>query len=205
MNYSRFESITPEMAIAAYRRMGYTLFTDGDYNLNIFGIRNTADRDSEYYNDCIGVLYKVNGKWVVKKYDATTDPSVQYRQEPMNSAGCAILVPGYFRSGFRRGKHQGKYEALVQNTKLPLYRDNNKDDKLDFDSSTIVYEMAGINIHRTKASGGATTIGLYSAGCQAIQNSEDFKEFMNLVDTSAEMYGETFSYALFLETDFFGD
>ena len=203
MNYKRFDSIGIEDVIHAYERMGYTLFTKGNFNLNIFGIRNQKDRDSEYFNDMIGLLYKDGGKWVLKKYDATTDPSIHYREEPMNPKGCAVLKEGFHLHGFRLGVHKGKYSALVQNVPLPLYRDNNRDSKLDY-TSPVITEMAGINIHRAKQYGKSIEIGPHSAGCQVIADSNDFLEFMNIIKQSAQIYGDSFSYALFTEDQFFG-
>ena len=203
MNYSRFNTITPETVIAAYENNKYPLFTKGEYNMNLFGIRNEADRDSERFNDMIGLLYKVNEKWVLKKYDATVDPSVQYRKNPMNEeAGTAIVVPGYYKKAFVVGLHRGKYEALRQNTPLKLYRDTNRDSKLDFEN--IHTEMAGINVHRAAYNGKSEFIGPHSAGCQVIADIEDFKEFMELINKSAAIFGKTFSYALFTESQFFG-
>lgn len=203
MNYSRFNTITPDSVMAAYDHNKYPLFTKGDYNMNLFGIRNEADKDSDRFNDLIGLLYKVNGEWILKKYDATVDPSVQYRKNPMNKEeGTAIVVPGYYKKAFVVGLHRGKYEALRQNTPLKLYRDNNRDAKLDFGEYKT--EMAGINVHRAAYNGKSEFVGPHSAGCQVIADIEDFKEFMELINISASIYGKTFSYALFTESQFFG-
>lgn len=202
MNYSRFNTITADTVIAAYERNKYPLFTKGDYNLNLFGIRNEADKDSERFNDLIGLLYKVDGDWKLKKYDATVDPSVHYRQEPMNDRGTAIIVPGYYKKAFVVGLHRGKYQALRQNTPLNLYRDNNRDSKLDF--GEYKSEMAGINVHRAAYNGKSEFIGPHSAGCQVIADIKDFNEFMELINKSAAIFGKTFSYALFTESQFFG-
>lgn len=202
MTYSRFNQITVESVIKAYNRMSYPIFTKGDYNLNIFGIRNMKNVDANTFNDLIGLLYKVNGDWVLKKYDATTDPGTKFRTSPVNIHGTAILKEGYHRHGFKLGYHKGSYEALQQNRPLPLYRDNNKDSHLDYDSPVIV-EMAGINIHRGRKHGTTELVGPWSAGCQVIANSDDFDEFMTIVKKSAKIYGKTFSYALFTETQFF--
>ena len=194
--------VTIDKAIDAYSRCKYPLYTKGDYNLNIFGIRddeNTADT----FNDLICLLYKVNNKWVLKKYSATTDPGLYYRKNLLNSNGTAILQDGYYRSTWQIGLHKGKYTALVQRKPVKLWRDNNKDNKLDRKGETYE-EMAGINIHH--ASGTSTpssSIGLYSAGCQVIASITDWNEFIDIVLKSATMYGKTFSYALFTESQFF--
>lgn len=197
-NAKWFNSVTVDKVIAAYRKLDYPLCVNGDYNLNIFGIRNEDDKDSNTFNDVIGLLYKVNGEWVLKKFDATTDPGTKARLNPINSKGCAILVPGYYKSAFRIGKHKGQYEALVQNTALPLYRDNNKDSKLDFVNAQDP-EVAGINLHRATANAGgkSTYVDMWSCGCQVVAANADFTELMKLVKQSSSIYGSTFSYALF--------
>lgn len=185
----------------AYDKLGYPLFTSGDLNLNIFGIRS-SDKDSNSFNDIVGMMYKENSKWVIKCYDATTDPGIHYRENPMNSKGCAILAPGFYRGGFRIGKHQGKYDALVMNSTMKIYRDNNKDAKLDF-VNVSPESGVGINIHRASNNPGgkSTVVDKWSAGCQVIASYNDFDEFMSIVKKSSSMYGSVFSYALLKEEE----
>ena len=201
---SMLSDLTKDLLIKAYEKKGYPLFTKGDYNLNIFGIRKN-ENVSNTFNDVVGILYKLDGEWVLKKYEATTDPGLYYRQNPMNKAGTAIVKEGYYKGGFRLGLHHGSYAALVQNKPLELYRDNDKDATLDKNGSTR-WEMAGINIHRATNVKGArsTAVGRWSAGCQCLSGFDDFAQFMNIVKRSAEKYGNVFSYALFNETDVFG-
>ena len=199
-----FSTITTDMVQSAYERNGYVYFVKGDYNLNIFGIRSNDDT-SNAFNDLIGVSFKVDGEWVLKKYSATTDPGTYYRENPMNVNGTAILAPGQHLAAFKIGKHQGKYRALVQNKSLPLYRDNNKNNVLDWNGKTR-NEMAGINIHRATANAGGKSVQVdkWSAGCQVIAAYDDFAEFMDIIDKSAAKYGSTFTYTLFTEQQFFG-
>lgn len=193
--------VTIEKLLKTYKKMNYTLFVNGDYNLNIFGIR-TNEYESNKFNDIIGVLYKKNGEWILNTYKATVDPGLYYRKNPLNYKGTAILKEGFHKSAFKIGYHQGKYKALVQNKPLPLYRDNNKDDKLDH--MKIYEETAGINIHRATNTKNMTSILVdkWSAGCQVIASYNDFDDFMKLIDLSSKKYGKTFSYTLFNEKDF---
>lgn len=195
--------VTVSNTIAAYKRMNYPLFEKGNFNLNIFAIR-ANEQSANTFNDLIGILYKENDTWVLKRYAATTDPGLYYRENPINIEGTAILQDGYHKSAFRIGKHQGKYEALVQNRTLPLWRDNNKDDILDRMGETH-NDLAGINIHRATAikNGVSKQVDKWSAGCQVIASNSDFNEFMFIVNQSAKIYGKTFSYALFTEQQFF--
>jgi hypothetical protein len=204
-NAGFFNKVTVDAVIAAYKKMGYPLCEKGEYNLNIFGIRNEDDRDSNNFNDVIGVLYKKAGNWVLKVYDATTDPGLSGRLNPMNVNGVAVLVPGYYKGCWKVGLHQGKYQALKQYKPVKVYRDNNKDTKLNLDPKTIEEGMFGINIHRATAVEGLTSkiVNGFSHGCQVVAANNDFREFMTLVNTSAKTYGDVFSYALFKQSEFF--
>ena len=194
---SYFKNVTVEAVQQAYASNGYPLSTNGDYNLNIFGIR-TDDNRSNAFNDIVGLLFKVDGDWVLKKYDATTDPGLYWRNNLLNVNGTAILQPGFYKSAFRIGMHQGKYEALVQNVPFNFWRDNNKDDKLDMCGKTYT-EIAGVNLHHAGAD--STQVDKWSAGCQVIANLDNFNELMSIVHKSQA--GNIFSYALFTEQQFF--
>ena len=193
------DKITPGLLVKNYKRKNYPLFETGEYNINIFGIR--ADENvSNTFNDALGVFYKSGGKWVVRKYSATTDPGLYWRLHPMNCNGTAILQPGYYKGAFRMGYHQGKYPALVQNKPLTLWRDNNKDNVLDRKGSTYT-EIAGINIHH--AGSHSVQVDKWSAGCQVISDISDWNEFFNIIKISSQKYGSVFSYALFTYKEFF--
>ena len=195
------KDVTVEQVIDAYTRLGYPLYTSGDYNLNIFGIRDD-ENVSDTFNDLVCVLYKVDGKWVLKKYNATTDPGLYYRKKLLNPNGTAILQDGYYRSTWQIGLHRGKYTALVQRKPVKLWRDGNKDNVLDRKGKTYD-ELAGINIHHASAISTSSSIGQYSAGCQVIANINDWNEFISIVLKSADKFGKVFSYALFTESQFF--
>lgn len=201
MNKEYFDSITPDVIVAAYASKGYEL-NDEPGKLNIFGIRSN-DTLSNQFDDMLGVLYKNNNnEWVLDKYKATTDPGLFWRQNPMNVNGTAILQPGQHKDSFVIGKHQGKYTALTQHKPLPLWRDNNKDDVLDREGKTYT-DLAGINIHRATSIAGkqSTQVDKWSAGCQVIAGYKDFENFMSVVNNSAAQHGKVFTYTLFEEDD----
>lgn len=201
-----FDSLTLDKLKTAYDKKGYTFFENGDYNLNIFGIRNEKDRDANTFNDIVGIAYKVNGKWVLKKYEATTDPGLYWRNNLCNVYGTGILVPNQYKGGWRIGMHQGKYRALVQNKPVQVYRDKNKDSKLDMDTKTIQTGMFGVNIHRANPNPGFRSqyVCKWSAACQVLSSADDFQEFMSIVDKSAKIFGnEVFTYTLFKESEVF--
>ena len=195
----RISDITPDVLFRAYAARGWKPFTEGDYNLNIIGIR-ADDRKSNTFNDLICLLYKTDGRWVLRKYAATTDPGLYYRQNPLNPRGTAILKDGYYRGAFGIGLHHGQYRCLVQTKPLLLWRDGNRDGVLDF-GGKVSEEMADIHIHRASASGTSNLVDRWSAGCQVIASSADWADFMRVVDIAAKRWGGAFSYALFREQD----
>lgn len=150
-------------------------------NLNIWGIRS-EDKNTTFFNDIIVVFYqtnKIENRWMVNIYEATTDPSNLNLQNPINENGCAILVEGVHRGLWKVGKHKG-YKALVQASDCYVLRDNNKDEYLDY-NSPYDYGMFGINCHRASAYKVQDHIGLYSAGCQVFKDVNLFnKEFIPL-------------------------
>lgn len=187
------------------KKLGYAYFTNGDYNVNIIGVRNlfNGNVQTDAYNDALVLVYKEKGKWVKKIWDATTDPGLKLLKAPSNIKGTAILVPGQYRGVYKIDLHSGKYKALCQRLgDVKVYRDNNKDNRLDFNKATIQTGMFGINIHRASAWSVADAIGPYSAGCQVFKFYKDFNEFMAICETAAAKYGNKFTYTL-LTTDQF--
>lgn len=200
------ERITVEDLKTVARKLNYVIFNKGNYNLNIWGVRSN-NPDTKHFNDAIIVFYKandnnpkMNGKWCLDVFSATTDPSDMNLIKPINSKGCAILAEGQYLSSFAVGLHKG-YKALVQYKALPLYRDNNKDVKIDIDD-TLIIEKAGINIHRASKWKISNVIGLYSAGCQVFESVRDYEDkFMPLVELAVRDYGKIFSYTLINAND----
>lgn len=182
-----------------FKKHGYSYFTNGDYNLNIIGIRNLIDgtAHTNEFNDALLLTYKVNGKWVKHVYDFTTDPGQTTLNAPSNSKGTAILVPYQYKGVYKIDLHNGKYKALCQrNGNVAVYRDNNKDKRLDFNPMTIEVGSFGINIHRAKDNAVTPLINGYSAGCQVLKDSADFNQFMQILEKSSSMYGNKFTYTL---------
>lgn len=185
-----------------FNKKGYAFFTNGDYNLNIIGVRNLLDGNiqRDTFNDALILIYKVNGVQKIEIFDATTDPGLKLLKNPSNSKGTAILVPGQYRSTYKIDLHNGKYKALCQRSGLvKVYRDKNRDNKLDMDPKTIDTGYFGINIH--KAGLASETIGGYSAGCQVFKKVADFNHFMEIANKSAALYGNKFTYTLITSED----
>ena len=190
---------------SALKKKGYAFFEYKDYNLNIIGIRNSSGRP-DIFDDCINLLYKVDGEWVWDSYEATTEPGPSILRNPLKSTrhkGAAILVPNQYRSTYEIGTHGGKrkYTALVQRKgKVEVYRDNNRDSKANTNVSTET-GMFGINIHRHWGSDEREYTGGVSAGCQVFQSSVDFYEFMDTCNKGADAFRNSFTYTLLEEKD----
>ena len=185
-------TLTPYNFINFFTKLGYTILNEErykPYNLNIVGIRNRFGRVN-YFDDSINIYYQENSGWVHKTFQATTLPGTPSLLKPMNPKGSAILKPGQYR--YKKGKHKGKYEALVQADYVTVYRDNNKNLVYDIDHRTEESGMFGINIH--KASLGAKLVGPESYGCQVIK--EGFDEFMELINKSLNFRENSFLYSL---------
>lgn len=181
---------------------GYKFFTSGKYNLNLIGVRaNIEGESNDTFDDFLVVMYNDALNIPVKLiYPITTVPGKQYMLNPSNEKGVAILKPGQYPGVWKIDYHNGKYLALCQRgAAFVVYRDNNKDIRLDFDEATKEYGYFGINLH--KAGENSQVIGANSAGCQVTQKSADFKNLMNLAETSKKVYGNSFTYTLLEEND----
>jgi hypothetical protein len=183
----------------AMKAKGYAFFENGDYNLNIIGIRNsdTGNKVTNVFDDLLTVSYKIGEVWHFKKWAATTDPGTKGVKEFHNAQGVARLVPGQYRGSHAIGLHQGKYEALKQAKPVKVYRDANKD--MTYDTKLITEGIYGINIH--KAGADSTYVENWSEGCQVFKKSADFDEFMALVKKAATLHGNSFTYTLLESKD----
>jgi hypothetical protein len=110
---SLISKVLREKIEAAVKAKGYKWFDEGDYNLNIVGVRNSEPGDAitNKFDDYITISYKVDGKWQFEIFEATTDPGLHWAENLLNKDGVAILVPGQYRGSHTIGLHQGKYEG----------------------------------------------------------------------------------------------
>ena len=202
-----WDQVTVDQVKKAYEFCGYPFFTNGDYNVNLFAIR-TNENIANTFNDIIGLCYKVSGEWRLFKTDATAnDPGLYYRHNPMDRRGAAILIPGYYKSFFCIGPHgKTKYTALRQKESSPgrYWRDNDRDDTLDRKGKVYV-EVAYTNLHRATGIDGNTSklVDKFSAGCAVIASKDKWDTFLEIMQKSRKIYGNSFSYALFNEESFF--
>lgn len=188
--------LSPEMLYVMINEIGGVVFTD-PYLLNIVAIRDLDNPDE--WNDTLIYFYFDNKKSTHIKYvtEFTTDPGLKYLKSPMNASGTAIVVEGWYRKLWKLGKHKGKYDALVQNTPIKIYRDYNKDSKLDTDPNSIETGIFGINLHHASQYNSAEEVGAWSAGCLVIRDFDDWLDFMKAVHLCYSHGQRYWSLALF--------
>lgn len=176
-------------------RKGYIIHTR-PYEINIVGIRNHNNKPNSF-DDTINIFYKQeDSQWIMHQCPATTDPGTYWLQTLMNRNGTAILKPGQYKNSHRIGVHRNKYQALVQQNPVTVWRDANKDNILDFNNAKEQTGLFGINIHRANSSGNTITIDKHSAGCQVFANVKDFDMLMELAHRHKRKYGNSFTYTL---------
>lgn len=168
---------------------GYAFFEQGDFNLNIIGIRNSATgaKVTNAFDDKLVIAYKEKDNWMLKEYAITTD----------NGGGTARLVCGQYKGSHAIGLHQGKYEALRQVAPLTVYRDFLKDGIYQTDKTET--GIFGINIH--KAGIDSIKVDNWSHGCQVFKRTQDFNAFMILCKKAAAYHSNRFSYTLIESKD----
>ena len=190
----------------ALEHKGYKFFENGDYNVNIVGIRNslTKNQVTNRFDDLITVCYKIGGEWNYHEFDCTTDPGTHWVENCMiPEKGVAILKEGQYRGSHKIRKHQGRYEALGQCRPVTVYRDNNRDDVYNLNTEKTDTGLFGINIHRaTKYAGKKSTqVDKWSAGCQVIASNDDWTKFMKIMRKARDTWSNSFTYTLIESKD----
>ena len=179
------------------KALGHRVFTSGDWNLNLVGIRSRP-REANTFDDTFTCTYRENGQWITRYWECTTDPGTYWLENPSRVEGTAILHPGQYRNVYKIDKHRGQYDALCQrNGEVKVYRDDNKDEVLDMNPETTTSGFFGINIHRAGRAGATAHVERYSAGCQVLRDSRDFDMLMSIARKQIENRGwDTFTYTL---------
>ena len=197
-------SFTREQIQTAVQSKGHKFFENGDYNVNIVGVRNSAtdNKVTNKFDDWMTISYKVNGEWNFHCYDCTTDPGKYWVDNLLNPDGVAIVVPGQYRGSHQIGLHQGKYEALRQKKPIKVWRDDNEDNVYDHIADDIQEGIFGINIHKAGSRvEGSTQIDKWSAGCQVFSKESDFNEFMDVMYKARNTWSNSFTYTLIESKD----
>lgn len=182
--------------LAHIKSLGYAVFDNPkyDYDLNIFGIRNSNGK-TDTFDDYLGVFYMWDGTWRSHYWPATCDPGHYWLKnfEQLGVSGTAVLCPGQYRGAYELGEHKGK-AALIQAGVVNVWRDPNRDNTVDR-WGDIDEGYFGINIHR--AGEKSTQVGKWSAGCQVLSRNDDMDELMDLCRKQVSFNGwKTFTYTL---------
>ena len=173
------------------------------YNLNIVGIRSKAPVVNEF-NDLMCVFWKYEGQWNMYKMQCTTLPGLKWLENPMNPKGCAILKEWQYKGVYKIDLHRGAYKALCQRLgDVTVYRDNDKDREYDMVQGSEQTGMYGINLHRAHEDYELEVVNGYSAGCQVVQDPDEYEVHMNVVAKAAEIWGNKFTYTLINEKDLY--
>lgn len=174
---------------------GYTFFDTGRFNLNLVGER-APNFGTNTFDDVMHVAYR--DEWLNEQclsFRITTDPGTKHLLNPIHSRGTGILVPGQTRGMWKLGKHKGE-PALVQVKACAVYRDNDRDNAMDFDETRVDHHLGGFNCHKASKTGTSTLVDGWSAGCQVFANCYDHDMLMALAYRSAAIHGDGFTYTL---------
>ena len=193
---------TKEQIEAAVKTKGYAWFENGDFDVNIVGIRNSATGKvvTNVFDDWMTISYKENGAWKSYTWACTTDPGTKAVKEYHNPNGVGRLVPNQYRGVWKIDLHRGKYEALCQRLgNVKVYRDKNKD--MTFNETEVQEGMFGINIHRSNPTTESQYVENWSEGCQVFKRVKDFNEFMAICKKASAVHGNKFSYTLLESSD----
>ncbi len=166
--------LTKPHVLSAVELEGFKTF-QGSYDLNIIGCRNPLPRINEF-DDFLHVVYYHNQKWLEHIYPCTLDAGAYWLKNPMRQGGTAHLKHPYqYRSAFTFGSHKGEYDCLVTPQKIEVWRDSNKNLKLDEYKESDSY---AIQIHKASKGDRSALVNKWSAGCCVLQTG--FEDFMDL-------------------------
>ena len=149
----------------------------------IVGVRSNEDAPNKYDDK----FYLFNGEQFVKVVTGTTNPGTPILQGgylKYNKVGAAVVkADEVYYDVWKFGLHQGKMPALRQIGNFIVYRDGDKDGKSEEIGAPIVGSGYGINFHTCsyldKVVG--ENIGGWSAGCQVVNNTEQYYMIINLI------------------------
>lgn len=149
----------------------------------IVGVRSNEDAPNKYDDK----FYLFNGEQFVKVVTGTTNPGTPILQGgylKYNKVGAAVVkADEVYYDVWKFGLHQGKMPALRQVGNFIVYRDGDKDGKSEEIGAPIVGSGYGINFHTCsyleKTIG--ENIGTWSAGCQVVNNTEQYYMIINLI------------------------
>jgi len=205
MKYPYNGKITYAQVKDMYRQAGYKFYDQGQYNINLFGIRNKDLTVVDGFNDLLGVAYLdefLNQQCLV--FAGTTKPGLIYLKDKLgNPNGTAILIEGFYPKCWIIGIHNAGKESAHEAYRqagpgvFRVHRDNDKDGQFDM-TGPVYTDASGVNGHTTRDFE-IMKVGGFSAACQVVQDDKEHQIWLAIGKRSAELYGNKFSYALFRE------
>lgn len=189
---------------ALYQKNGYKFYESGQYNTNLFGIRNSDLSVVDQFNDLLGVAYLdefFTPQCLV--FQGTTKPGLLYLRDRLgNPNGTAIVIPGSYPGVWMCGFHHrglpSQYPAYEQKGTFRCHRDNILNGVFDMGGPTYT-DGAGINGHHA-ATGESTLVGGWSSACQVCSSDKEHAIWFAVGQRCAELYGNSFTYTLFQDT-----
>ena len=151
----------------------------------IVGVRSEEDAPNKYDDK----FYLFNGEEFVKVVTGTTNPGTPILEGGFlkyNRVGAAVVKSDeWYYNVWAYGLHHGKQPALRQVGNFIVYRDGDKDGKSEEIGVPIVGSGYGINFHSISnditVNKIGENIGGYSAGCQVINNVEQYRMVINMI------------------------
>ena len=196
--------ITPIKNI--FHKKGY-IFFKGKFNVNLIGIRMNH-QELDKFSDLFLLVYMDHlNNWHVEKAIGTTVPGNYYHKNYSNPNGLGIIVPGQYRGAFKQGLHRSR-PSLIQNTTFKVFRDTNKDGKIDEVNVTDAPPSMRFDFHDAVSSTNPNkifleNIGKFSEGCQVLANKVKYKMWLNIILYSMELWkSPTITYTLLEEDNF---
>lgn len=153
-----------------YKKLNWTL-NESDFN---FFIIRTNRVFTNKFTDKFYWFFKKDNQWIIRYANGTSKPGIFYVENPLIDKGVGILKDGQYIQSHKLGLHKGQYEAFIQNTKLTVWRDNDKDDWIDYKEFETGY--FGINIHRTGIVHVSIEVDKWSAACMVFSNPIAFNK-----------------------------
>lgn len=200
----KIETLTADRLIASYEKLGYPVFTQGAYNINLFGILANGGNPNRY-NDFIGLFFHERGSsftpdnWRFHLFPATLNPGLPFLLSPMDGGGAAIICEGYYRGLWEISTFKGT-PCLRQRTPVKIYRDNNRDDKLDLNPKTTTEGFYGLLMHEHfQTKDRAEIVANSSAGCHVPQRRSDMQTIMKICNLGVVQWGNKISYGVLNE------
>lgn len=157
-------------------------FDDFPIDYWILGVRSESDIADSFDDK----FYVYKGVEFIMVTTGSTNSGVYglLNFKKWNSKGTAVVKSNeWYYDLWKPGKHRRKMKALVQNTKIKVYRDGNMDRKND-EVGPVYSGYYGINFHTVTYKAIdyiRKVIGRWSTGCQTPNNTRDYYKILDLV------------------------